>query len=370
MMDVMSEPNSPDDADDDAAVERPYRPRASMRTRVLMVGVFLGAIVAMSVSWVFSWGIDTPEERAREAKEQAMARREAAFTSPPGSCLRWSAADASDVRKVSCTSEHLFEVVGTADISDAYPRDAKRPDSDGLRDLAAERCGRSAGDYLKRPLDPFGKLAIGVLQPDQRQWAAGERTLHCGLQWAGPGGELQQLSKPASKIDQSNVWEPGTCLALADKSVGDPVDCDEQHSYEIVGVADLGKEFDGFPSIDDQQAWLDETCSDIAGRYTGKADLGEKGLILTWDVREKPSWKAGSKLVNCKVGAKLEDDSGLAPVRGSVAKQEPPPSKDKGDGSDGSDGGKKDGPHEQLPVGGDSPDSGNSQGSESSQNGG
>ncbi|PXY32749.1 septum formation family protein [Prauserella muralis] len=309
--------------------------RSTLRARVLMVGVFVGALVAMSLSWVFSWGLETPEDRARQAQELAVARREAAFSSPPGSCLTWDKADASDVRKVSCTTEHLFEVVGVVNISDEYPRNARHPDEQTWRTIAQQRCGQSAGEYLKKPLDPFGKLTVGVLRPDRQQWAQGDRKLHCGLQWVAPGGEMQPLTQPAAEINQSNVWEPGTCLGLVGKTVGDPVPCSQEHSYEIIGLVDLAEEFEGFPPPDKQKTWLDRRCSAIAKRYTGGADLGKQGLILSWDVRERPSWKAGSTLVNCKVAATLEDKSGLAPVRGSVHKDAAPPEKDSGAGDRG-----------------------------------
>lgn len=327
--------------------------RAAVRTRVLMVGLFLGALLALSVSWVFALGPESERVKAEREAQRIVAAREQAFRSPPGSCLTWTKPDASDVSKVSCEKEHLFEVVGAADISDEYGPRAKAPDIDGWRKLTEERCGSIARDYLPKPLDPFGKLTLGVLRPDTEQWARGDRKLHCGLQWVGPGGEMQQLDKPAAEINQSNVWQPGTCLALVGKTVGDPISCSAKHSYEIVGLVDLRDEFDEYPPPDKQMTWLDTTCSKIAKDYTGGKDLAKDGLILSWDVREKESWDAGSTLVNCKVGAVLEDDSGLAPVRGSVKKSEKPPETKDGKAADGEKSGEgKDGDTDQGPGGG------------------
>lgn len=336
--------------------------RAALRTRVLMVGLFLGALLAMSVSWVFALGPESEQVKAEREAQRIVAAREAAFRSPPGSCLTWTKPDASDVSKVSCDKEHLFEVVGAADISDEYGPKAKAPDIEGWRELTEERCGTIAEEYLPKPLDPFGKLTIGVLRPDAKQWAQGDRTLHCGLQWAGPGGGLQKLDKPAAEINQSNVWEPGTCLALVGKTVGDPISCSAKHSYEIIGLVDLAKEFDDFPPPDKQMEWLDPTCSKLAKEYTGGKDLGKDGLILSWDVREKESWEAGSTLVNCKVGAVLPDDSGLAAVRGSVKKSEQPPKDDKS--KDGKDKPDADGQDDKAPEegGSDNQDGGNQDG--------
>ncbi|WP_106179364.1 septum formation family protein [Prauserella shujinwangii] len=301
--------------------------RQTLRTRVLMVGVFVGALIALSVNWVFSadvrgtvFGGGIPPEQ-----QERLAAREEAFQSPPGSCVTWTQAGAEDARKVSCEKEHFFEVTGIVDLSDRFPPGAPRPTVDQWRELTEERCVEVAESYLDKPLDPLGKLTVGVLHPDDEQWADGDRKMRCGLQWAAPGGALQPLTAPAAEINQSNVWEVGTCLGLDGKTVGDPVDCAQEHSYEIIGLLDLKKKFPKFPSPDDQHAWLDKQCSAVADKYTGGKNLAKQGLILSWDVREKPSWNAGSTLVNCKVAAKLKDNSGLAPVTGSVAKPKPKP---------------------------------------------
>lgn len=320
---------------------------SALRTRVLMGGAFFGALAAMALSWTFSWVPETPEmvlqRQAEEKAEQIAKAREEAFRAPPGSCLNWTDPEASDVHRVSCDEEHFFEVVGLADLPPEYGPDAPLPDDETWHELTEQHCVELAEDYLDKPLDPEGKLTIGILRPDERQWSQGERTLHCGLQWVGPGGGLQVLTEPAKEIDQSNVWEPGTCLGLVDKSVGDPVPCDEQHSYEIVAVVDLSDEFDSYPSREEQSEWLDPTCAELVEEYTGGKkveDLSEEGLILGWDTRSKESWKAGSTLVNCKVGAVLEDDTGLAPVQGSVKDSED--DKDDEDGKGDEDGQDKD----------------------------
>ncbi|WP_253857818.1 septum formation family protein [Prauserella alba] len=300
--------------------EKPARTKTARRTRVLVAGVFVGAIAAMSLSWLLGWGFETPEERTQQRSEVAAKARYQAFSSPAGTCLTWQAADASDIRDVGCGKPHLFEVIGSVDISAQYPRGAKQPDADTWRTLTEQRCGQKAREYLDGPLDPEGKLSLGVLQPDDDRWAAGDRKLHCGLQRTAPGGSLQQLDAPADEIDQSNVWEKGACLGIEDKSPGDPVDCTEQHSYEMVAIVDLGKEFEAFPSQQDQNKFLDKRCNKLVDEYSGDADLRKQGLITAWDTRTKESWQAGSTRVNCKVGALLEDESGLAPIRGSIAK--------------------------------------------------
>jgi hypothetical protein len=300
----------------------------TLRTRLVMAGVFVGALLALASNSMFSWSGDSYTGGGGGGRsEAAAAARKAAFSSPPGSCLAWDKVDAGDARVVPCAQAHRFEVTEVVDITDRYPKGAPSPDLVLWRQIAQERCTEGAKEYLGKPLDPFGKLSVNMLRPDEDQWAAGDRQLRCGLQWAGPGGGLQKMTGPAKDQEQSNVWEPGTCLALNGKTVGDPIDCSRPHSYEIVATLDLKSEFkkSAYPSTDDQKTWLDTECSKAIGEYATNPDLAAQKLILTWDLREKQSWEAKSTLVNCKIAALLPDGSGLAPVTGSLKKAPPAP---------------------------------------------
>ncbi|QRP45876.1 septum formation family protein [Amycolatopsis sp. FDAARGOS 1241] len=298
--------------------ERFRPPLNPLSTRVVMAGVFLGAVIALALSVTFSWTSTLPGG-AGGGEGKLTAAAEEAFHSPPGSCLTWTAPDASDVKKVACTQPHLFEVTGLVDIGAQYNAQAPFPNLDQWQQIAQTKCNGDVAPYLGHPLDPYGKLTTNLLRPTAAQWADGNRQLRCGLQWAGPGGGLQPTTGPAKSQDQSAVWDPGTCLALAGKGVGDPVPCSRPHSYEIIATIDLATHFkDGYPKQDDQDSWLDTECNKAADDYTGKADLNAKKLTLGWDLREQESWDVGSTKVNCKVAATLSDGSGFQAVTGSV----------------------------------------------------
>lgn len=290
----------------------------TMRTRVVMVGVFLGAIIALSLSEAFSWGGGV----AGGGKVEESPAAQAAFHSTAGSCLNWQQPDASDIHLVPCAQPHLYEVTGVVNIADRYPSGVPAPSVDEWRDLAMARCADGAQKYLGRPLDPFGKFTVSALRPDTSEWSDGDRDMRCVLQWAAPGGALQEITGNAAGQSQAPVWSPGTCLALAGKTVGNPIDCAQPHAYEIVSTIDLKTHFtDTYPSQRDQAAWLDTECDHDLQSYAGGVDLDAQHLILSWDLREQESWDAGSTLVNCKVAAKLPDNSGLAPVTGSIRQQ-------------------------------------------------
>ena len=63
-----------------------------------------------------------------------------------------------------------------------------------------------------------------------------------------------------------------------------------------------------------------DLCPPIAAKYTGNKDLAALTLSLYSDTLKPESWAAGSRKVDCKVGA-LEADGTLRPVRGSVRAQ-------------------------------------------------
>ncbi|NIH86107.1 septum formation family protein [Amycolatopsis granulosa] len=291
--------------------------KITLRTRLIMAGAFLGAILALSLNVAFSWG--GPVSGGGKPDESPAAK--AAFTAAPGSCVTWTVPDISDIRVVPCAQPHLYEVTGVVNIGDKYPPNAPAPTVDQWRDIALERCTAGVESYLHQPLDPFGRFTVSALRPGNDEWADGHREMRCVLQWAAPGGKLEPITGAAAGQSQSAVWEPGTCLALADKTVGNPIDCTQPHSYEIVATLDLKTKFTGgYPPQSDQKTWLDTECNKAVQDYAGQIDLAAQKLILTWDTREQESWAAGSTLVNCKVGAKLPDASGLAPVTGSIRK--------------------------------------------------
>jgi len=139
------------------------------------------------------------------------------------------------------------------------------------------------------------------------------------------GKRLLPTTGSAADQDQANVHDPGTCFALVNKKeVGDPVDCSKEHSYEVVGSVDLTKVFPGeYPSEALQLEKTVDLCPPVAAKYTGNKNLAKLGLSLYSDTLKKKSWAAGSRKVDCKVGA-LEPDQTLRPVRGSVKAQPAP----------------------------------------------
>jgi hypothetical protein len=288
--------------------------RSTMRTRLVMIGAFVGALVVLATSVAFSWPVGVQADTEDEAS--------LAFNSPPGTCLAWANPTGADIHRVECTQLHVFEMSGVVDISADYPGDAPSPPIDKWQSIKADKCTPSVTAYLGGKLDPFGKFSVDALKPTDAQWRDGDRKLRCGLQRAAPSGSRLPMKGSASGQDQSNVYDPGTCLALAGNAIGDPVRCVNGHAYEIVGNVDLGDTFDGssYPDEQKQAAKLINLCDKVSKTYTGGIDLTKRHLTLYWDTLKKESWAAGSRRVDCKVGAVSEDGKSLRSVAGSVRK--------------------------------------------------
>ena len=291
-------------------------------TRLYMVGAFVGAVLLLGVSAAAGWPIGAA--RGPVTDPATLVAGAAA-----GTCLTWTRPDAADLAAVDCGQPHLFEVTGSADISGQYSAAATFPDETAWQKAAQAGCTGSATNYVGK-LDPNGKYVVGALKPTSAQWRGGDRTLRCGLQRSTTGGQLWSTTGSARGADQSNVFPAGTCLALVNKATGGPVPCGSQHSYEIVGIADLRGQFpDGYPPVGQQQTVLGKLCQPMVATYTANANLGNYQLSATWDTIAPESWDAGSHEVNCKIGALLPDGSGLGPVTNSVkgiGHAAPPPS--------------------------------------------
>jgi hypothetical protein len=275
------------------------------------LGAIIGAVLAlMFTAQGISLPGDSPPESARKA-----------FNAPVGSCLDWTSADAGDARTVDCTSNHLFEVVGIVDLTTSFGPAAAFPTDQAWQGVVEQRCTPLAFEYLAGMFDPFGRLDVGALKPSQPGWRAGDRSLHCGLQVNARSGALFHTVTSAKSTDQANVHPPGTCLGIDGVDVGDPVDCAQPHAVEVAGNIDLAVLLPApeYPLEPKQDEVLAGACTKLADEYAGRPGLVvEKKLTVYWDTLQLESWSAGTRKVDCKLGALLPDKSGFAPITGGV----------------------------------------------------
>jgi hypothetical protein len=307
------------------ASRRPDRPRTPPvhPARRIVIGVLIGALTMLGVASLDRFADTTvpvlgtlaalPDPVATEARKLAEMPPPPAA---PGTCLNWSRTDAADTRAVDCGTPHLFEQAGSVRLTDQ----ATLPDDRGWRQLVNQRCTPIVVEYLGGKFDPDGRFRVGGLKPSPAKWAGGDREMRCGLQVASRSGALYPVVGKVAEQDQSAVQQPGTCLAIDGRTIGDPTPCAGPHAVETVGIVDLTQKFkDSFPAVGDQDNFLQAECTKIANDYAGGPDvISQKKLTVYWDNLTGDSWKAGTRRVNCNLAALLPDRSGFAPVTGSV----------------------------------------------------
>ncbi|GAA0936652.1 septum formation family protein [Pseudonocardia zijingensis] len=298
----------------------PARAPEPRLVRRMVIGVLVGSLTMLGVATLDSFaGATVPvlgTLAALPAAAGSSAREVPAPPATPGTCLMWSRPDAADTEVVDCAQPHLFEQAGSVTLA----ADMALPDDRQWRQIVNERCEPVVLQYLGGKFDPDGRYRVGALKPSPSKWSDGDRELRCGVQSASRSGALLPLSGRAAESEQAAVQEPGTCLAIDGRTIGDPVDCSGPHAVETVGIVDLSEKFsEGFPAVGDQDAFLQPQCAEIANKYAGSADaISDKGLTVYWDNLTEESWNAGSRKVNCNLAALLPDRSGFAPVTGPV----------------------------------------------------
>lgn len=312
------------------ATEQPGRRRhlsAPVTRRALAfvaIGAVLAAIATIFLSGGFDRGQNLPAPTGGVGPQPTGAVAGEAFGSATtGDCLSWTSADASDLEKVDCAQPHQFEVATDVDLS-LYPSvefgpGSKFPSVLRFSELRDEQCAPAVGAYLGGRFDPKGKFSVGLINPGEAGWAAGERTIRCGLQFSGVTGTLLPIQGRVAEQDQSKVWDVGTCIGIKQNVPSDPVDCAQPHAFEVVGVIDLASQFPGgMPSVEDQDKYLEKACTDASNGYLGSPDaLRDKTLTLFWDNLDLDSWLVGSRKINCSIGKEV-DGNGFATVVGSA----------------------------------------------------
>lgn len=327
MMELMStsEPKKPNSRRDYLTVSAPVARRV---LAFIGAGAVAAALITMSVSDGFS-----PPERIASHSIAGPATNGTVTgknfgSAETGECLQWTPTDdpetdRQDLTAVSCAEPHRFEVAKDVDMT-AYPGMEFAPGSvypNGQRfgQLREEHCVDVVTSYLGAKFDPKGKFSIGLMFPSQSGWAAGERTLRCGIQQSSNTGIPQEMTGSVLDQDQSNVWQAGTCVGINQNVPADPVDCSQPHAYEVASVIDLRQRFPtGIPNEGDQDSFLEQTCADAVTGYLGSdTALRDKTLTLFWNTIDVTSWLAGSRQVSCSIGKEL-DQGGFAAIAGSA----------------------------------------------------
>lgn len=245
-------------------------------------------------------------------------------TADAGSCLTWDDTDSGieNFEQTDCASEHRFEVSSREDLS-TYPAsefgpDAAMPDVTRQAQLRTELCLNPTIQYMGGDFDTRGKYSVASILPPASQWEAGDRTLLCGIQVTDEDGKVMTTVGRAQEQDQARIFAIGDCVQITGSDVTQRVECTEEHRLEITSVVDLQSVFpDTIPSVEEQDTYLQDRCTEDARNYLGGDDaLYYSTLTPFWIPLENSSWESGSHSVNCALIAVVDDD--MAPIVGSA----------------------------------------------------
>lgn len=230
-------------------------------------------------------------------------------TASAGDCLSWAVTEGTgeleNFERTSCDGTHRFEVSTREDLA-TYPAsefgpDAAQPGLTRQAQLREELCQSATLRYLDGRFDSAGRYSIASILPPAEKWAAGDRTLLCGLQETDAQGNVVETSGYVAEQDQSRVYPQGYCVQVDGTQQLFAAYCDQPHQLETTSVVDLLPVFpEGTPSVEQQDAHLKDVCTQAAIDYLGDEEaLHQSTLQPYWVPLQPASWNGGSHSTNC-----------------------------------------------------------------------
>jgi predicted heme/steroid binding protein len=231
-----------------------------------------------------------------------------------GDCLMWPDITPEASSIVKCADDHRFEVAESIDMrtfpGSEYGPNAAPPSPARIQQITQEQCEAAVRHYLGTKYDPNSKFTVSMLWSGDRAWRqGGERRMLCGLQLPGLNNQQVAFKGKVADIDQSKVWQAGTCLGIdsaTNQPVDVPVDCGAPHAMEVTGTVNLGEKFpNGLPAEPEQDGFIKDSCTRMTDAYLAPIKLRTTTLTLIYPTLSQPSWSAGSREVTCSIGATL-----------------------------------------------------------------
>lgn len=315
---------------DPDAADEPRRGLLAYPVRTALAAIIIGAVIAALVIF-FRGGFSDVGDLGGTAIGDGNRPDPNPFSeSVAGDCLNWPEDEPGKPELVDCADPHRFEVAGALDTAllpgTEFGAEAPWPEPERFAAIRDDHCPVIVDDYLERPLDPQGRLAVGLMYPSAVQWGKGARELRCGIEEPGPDGTQLEFTGRAAEIDQGFTWPPGTCVGI-NQATRQPtavaVDCTQPHSFQTTGLVNLSERF-GAPDSDRpwpdegaQNAYLQTLCPNQTDRFFGgEQQFADTTLNVQWSVVSEVSWLAGTRTAICYVA--LPDRGGFATLVGDA----------------------------------------------------
>lgn len=297
--------------------------RSGFRTSTSVQTLLVAALAATAAVGVYSYVSDTGAGggTAGEASTSVETTAQVASftTADVGMCATWDVNDNGQVsgfQQADCAGEHRYEISSREDLA-TYPSsefgpDAAPPNMTRQAQLREELCEAPTLTYLNGRFDRSGRYTIAPILPPAEAWAAGDRTMLCGLQATDSNGTPQLTVGPASANDQARVFPTGACVRVDSAAEFREVDCTEDHQLQAVSTVNLGEPFpSGVPTTDEQNNFLSGVCTGAANDYLGSEEaVYQSTLQMFWPTITSNSWLGGSHSVNCFLMSPATDGEG------------------------------------------------------------
>lgn len=211
---------------------------------------------------------------------------------------------------IGCDVTHTTETVHVGEfVGEAADRTAPPTEGTGVWRAAYRECDTAATEYLGGNFRSVRGLWLGVTVPSAAAWDGGARWFRCEIliqvhpDWTV---ELRRSSLAGVVTDDfplrygcSRVEELEDDLNLL------PVDCDDPHQAEFVGLWEPPGHL-SYPDSDDDRVF--EGCYEVVADFLGVrlSDLyGLVGTVVTWPSEE--DWDNGDRVFRCHVYSSEED---------------------------------------------------------------
>ncbi|AKK04173.1 septum formation family protein [Corynebacterium epidermidicanis] len=301
--------------------------RSSVAVRTCLVAALAASSGMIGYEWAGGQEPELAPSSPTHASTQKSALAAAPFTTADtGSCLTWDInpdGSFANFGQTDCASEHRFEVSSRENLA-AYPSsefgpNAPAPDLTRQAQLREELCKGPTTEYLGGRFDPLGRYSIAPILPPREAWAAGDRTMLCGVQVSDTNGVPTITKGKVNDQDQSRVSQAGECIAIDASGASRTVDCGTDHQFEVTKVINLEEVFpDKVPTVEEQDGYLQKQCTQAALDYLGGDDaLYNSTLQAFWSTVPTNSWIGGSHTVNCSL-FKASRDGKLSTLKGSA----------------------------------------------------
>lgn len=300
--------------DTSTSPEGETKKNSSFRTAASVQTMLVAALAATAAVGVYSYNTDNSASGGESptGPEQSTVSTTATIasftTADVGQCATWDVNNeglVSGFEQTSCDQEHRFEISARENLA-TYPSsefgpDAAPPNLTRQAQLREELCQSPTLAYLNNRFDPSGRYTIAPILPPAEAWAAGDRTMLCGLQATDASGTPQLTVGPIAANDQARVFETGACVKVESSAEFRQVDCTEDHHLESILTVNLGVPFpQGVPSTDEQNNFLGNTCTQASIDYLGSEENVYQSTLQTfWPTITSNSWLGGSHSVNC-----------------------------------------------------------------------